>query len=407
MLLRLYKVSSWHMCLTYSSASILQIWRKITKSQFLHVESYSFSKSTSKSNLNQNINSIIAEARRDKGAYDHVENPKIPKILYGEDFNIYESNLHEKLSKSTDSLNRKVNKRTHIMLAGVASYPFQVENIKSQDEINKFEKWVKLTNKFLKNEFGGNLDFIVFHQDEKFPHLHFYASPIQGPDFNLNEIHPGKKSQSNLKFTKKNGRERKKLYNQGLKDFQDRYYSEVSLKCGHNRFYKKKGRLSRKEWLEEKTLRETYLKKTSEAQQQYNNNIIQLKQQHKSKINQLEQDHAKLNEELEQSYLNKAIKLEKSYTEQRNELEQSYENKLNSEINKVKTNYDQKVLTIKNSNDELISINIQLKHEIEIGANNFDKLKQDYEKIKKYTSQLKQSNDSLFERNNRGLKRSW
>lgn len=68
-----------------------------------------------------------------------------------------------------------------VLLAGVISYPERGED---------WQEFKETALEWLKGEYGDNLVSVVEHQDEKHPHLHFYAVPKPGQAFN--DLHQGR-----------------------------------------------------------------------------------------------------------------------------------------------------------------------------------------------------------------------
>jgi Plasmid recombination enzyme len=225
--------------------------------QFIHLESYSrVSKKPSGTSVgSKSIRSIIAEVDREEHACPHIKLPKKPIIVFGQSPSVVEKELMLNAEQAKDPLGRKIRRDTHILLAGVASYPTPISELENSLENEGFQSWLKLNIAFLKNEFGNNLKSIIVHQDETYPHIHFYSTPRRGEPFNLNDIHPGKKEQEKhliIRGDKNNRKERVSAYKNGLRQFQDRYHEHVGSHLGLTRIGPKRRRLSRAAWKAEK-----------------------------------------------------------------------------------------------------------------------------------------------------------
>ncbi len=180
--------------------------------QFIHIDTYAripnlkFSK--------QSIWGVVHEANRVPHACLHIENPKKPILLYGEQLNIMAQNLYDLADSSKDSLGRKIRKDGQLLLAGVASYPKKSQDTEYNDE--HFQSWLKLSIQFLKDEYGDCLRTIILHfDDEEHPHYHFYCHP--NPDENnkldIRDIHVGMKARDTVSDKGVgSGKKRRKLF---------------------------------------------------------------------------------------------------------------------------------------------------------------------------------------------------
>ena len=76
--------------------------------------------------------------------------------------------------------------------------------------------------KFIASEYGDQLHTAVLHLDESHPHVHFYVIPRE----------TGKKLEAK----------------KAMQSYQDDYFSQVSVQCGHTRLGPRRQRLTRAEW---------------------------------------------------------------------------------------------------------------------------------------------------------------
>lgn len=183
-----------------------------------------------------NLRQVIAEAMREVGSCPHIKFPKPPTKIFGLD--LYEVERLAILSKKdqVDAMGRNIRKDTPILLGGVASYPSH-EHKKSQD---KFNFWLNDNVEWLKKEFGDNLKNITLHHDEEHPHIHFFAvSPVG----RAKHLHAGYMAESEVDV--KDAKTRALAYKNGLRQFQDNYYNDVSAIHGMLRDGPKKQRKSR------------------------------------------------------------------------------------------------------------------------------------------------------------------
>lgn len=198
---------------------------------------------TKASSARTNVAGVIAEALRDDGQCLHVEHPKAPTFLLGTEAGLralpaeIELNIEAYQKKHGG---RKLRADAHVLLAGVVSFPKAL----SLTEPGTYEKWQTLTMAFLEKQYGNRLKAVLRHDDEKHPHLHFYALDAEHP--NAKELHAGYvAAASHPALSKQAG----VAFKQAMRDFQSDYYTEVSHAVGLLRDGPKRKRLPRPEYL--------------------------------------------------------------------------------------------------------------------------------------------------------------
>ena len=202
--------------------------------QFIRAEVYARRASTNpKSKSAFNIDDIIGEALRDEKHCGHVKNPEPPLFLIGSAAQTRAMlvRVRENAENYRDPLGRKMRDDAPVLLAGVASFPRDVE----QKDPALYSKWEMLTVQYLQNKYGANLRAVLQHNDEDYPHLHFYV--YSDTEVNAKMLHDGYKNAS-----KKGG------FKAGAQAFQNEYFEKVASKCGLARTGPKRRRLSRAEW---------------------------------------------------------------------------------------------------------------------------------------------------------------
>lgn len=220
--------------------------------QFLHINTYGREKSRKASKGKERkwtVRDIAGEVERDPENSPHVEEPKPPNLLHGMMPKAAVAEAETRAAESTDSMGRKIRKDGAILLAGVASHPFTVADLKDPEKRAEYEHWRGETLGFMKRKYGENLLSVVEHLDEEHPHLHFYAAPKAGVGFNAKSIHDGFKAADGAKDPK----EQKRLYCEGMRRLQDAFHQQVSVKTGQDRLGPKRQRLTRAEWVEKQT----------------------------------------------------------------------------------------------------------------------------------------------------------
>ncbi len=232
--------------------------------QFLHTECYSntASKSAAKTNKGSTtVRSVVAEATREPGFCDHVENPKDPIYLHGKSLNDLAESCENWAANTKDARGHKLRKDSLTLLAGVISAPAG------------FEKWQDFKAdcvEYLQQKYGENLYSVVEHTDEANPHLHFYVVPKIGEKFEVvcdartasaeagkswqKEYDEYKEKLESGEITAIKGREKGKkseqntAYKEAMISMQDDFFEKVSSKYGMLRVGPKRQRLTRSEY---------------------------------------------------------------------------------------------------------------------------------------------------------------
>lgn len=208
--------------------------------QFIHIELYGkrASKERQRQSGQRSLSAaeVVAEACREKGHCPHVESPRVPRLVWGE-------SPRQTLGRALASLDsepkrevrtkdgvklRGVREDTPILLAGVCSVP------EDFGEGQAFTDWLERSLAFLNREYGPSLRSVVLHEDEKHKHIHFFVSAARAVE--TKKLHAGAAAKTKTEACK------------GLRGFQDRYFSAVSLACGLTRIGPNRRRLSRAEW---------------------------------------------------------------------------------------------------------------------------------------------------------------
>lgn len=209
--------------------------------QFIHYEKYTLSE----------LQNIFAEAMRTDGYCPHVENPIEPTVLKG-DLNKLQVRLETEVPTFKRTLNTTVKGKkvtcqrglrsdANVLLAGVASFG-RAGAKRGDPDYDRFEK---LTMKRLEKEYGDQLQAVIAHFDEGYPHLHFYVVPR---DYDMTNACRFDRA------VKETGKKTDGI--RALKAFQDDYYNEVGMYCGMSRTGPRRRRLTRQQWVDEKSANE-------------------------------------------------------------------------------------------------------------------------------------------------------
>lgn len=217
--------------------------------QFMHVETYARQAST-KQKLStkggekakkpkQDVRGVIAEAIREPGDCPHVSDPQPPRFLVGDEdvMRGMQADIERNLSAHHARVGgRKVRSDAHVLLAGVASFPRNLQ----KSEPDTYEKWERLTVKWLQKKYGADLRAVLMHDDEDHPHIHFYVYSAER--VNAKELHDGYAAAAHLPAMSK---EAGIAHADAMRDMQSSFYSDVGHDCGLLRDGPKRKRLDR------------------------------------------------------------------------------------------------------------------------------------------------------------------
>jgi hypothetical protein len=186
-----------------------------------------------KSEKNFSAREIVNEALRIDEACPHVSNAKPPTVLFG----LTPEQMINRVSQleqwaSSIYVDFKGGKRKQridspILLAVVASFP---GNLSDNEE--EYQRWAKLTVSFLQDLYGDRLRMIVEHRDEEFRHLHAF---VDDDGRSVKPLHAGHAEV--LKISSSQITSKKSVaYKVGCARLQDRYFLEVGIRAGLERF---------------------------------------------------------------------------------------------------------------------------------------------------------------------------
>ena len=221
--------------------------------QFIHIETYARQASTkqkptkakagakaeAKVKIKQNVSGVIAEAIRAEGNCPHVADPKPPRYIVGDDSVMQgmQAEIEQNLEEHHKRIGgRKIRADAHVLLAGVASFPRDLQ--KSEPET--YAKWESKTVGWLQKKYGDNLKAVLMHDDEDHPHIHFYVYSAE--KVNAKELHDGYVAAAKFPpITKEAGI----AHANAMREMQSAYYAEVAHDCGLLRDGPKRKRMDR------------------------------------------------------------------------------------------------------------------------------------------------------------------
>ena len=228
------------------------------KSIFAHKQTYS-QKGNSKS---LSIKSIVEELERLEGAFPHVPDPKPPNILEGMRPRDITKLVEERVEEQNCVLRKERKERpdlksdlrsiridTHVLVAGVYSYPDAVEDM----DMAEYLAWRDDVIAFARRDAETNaleIMTIAEHLDEAHPHIHVLALPLvtqSNPRMNAKLCHEGHVAQDRHIKNGWSGSP-SRAYKQSMSAWQDRYHAEVGSRHGQARTGPKRRRLDRATW---------------------------------------------------------------------------------------------------------------------------------------------------------------
>ncbi len=224
--------------------------------QFLHIECYARAAGAGKAG-GRTLRDVIAEAEREPAACPHIDAPRPPVLLHGADPREAAAWAEQQAGEAKDAKGRKFRKDGLCMLAGVVSYPDGWDALGvGTDAHARWQAWEAATVAWLREEYGAALMTVLRHEDERHPHLHFYAVPTVTADGRLRiaDIHPGRRASEAAKDAGAAKGEQNAAYRAAMRDYQNRYWQSVGMGHGLTRLGPRKRRLTRAAWQAEQAV---------------------------------------------------------------------------------------------------------------------------------------------------------
>ena len=271
--------------------------------QFYHFDPYSRVESNSKMKSGKSIYSVANEAERVKGYCEHVENPKMPDLLFGVPFSDVVKMAERYAENTIDSCGRAVRKNGFCAIFGVISAPHDMNE-------KIWREYKKDCIQYLKDYWGSNLKSIIEHTDEYFEsdiekniksgilHRHIHFGVVNETGVNFSYIHPGIKAkraadkaygiskkpnemndEEFVIFKKKGRKAGDNAYRNAMKVVQDDFFTKVSDKFGLLRYGPKRLRLTRDEIKKrnhEKRLKQKEIVKLAEQEEKIKEQSIEI-----------------------------------------------------------------------------------------------------------------------------------
>jgi hypothetical protein len=203
---------------------------------------------------NPSLCDIRDEMVRAPHACSHVAEPREPRVLFGRSPIEAFALASARADQAVDQRGHKLRCDSPVVSVGVASWPDTVTEIENDPrKMAEYEHWRALTIAWLADKWGENLQCVVEHLDEPYPHVHWVVTPNLQEDglLQIQSVHPGYKATAASKAHGETKREQKQAYKTAMKALQDDYYGSVAAHCGLTRLGPRRQRLTREEWTEQ------------------------------------------------------------------------------------------------------------------------------------------------------------
>jgi len=211
--------------------------------QFGHIDTYARKpkagqRDSAKSAPARGVSEILGEAARMTENCPHVTNPLPPVHIAGMTPEELAERVDQLLAERAIEGKRKPRGDVHVLAAAVYSWP---EHVDYYDEARLNEWMADQITWHAENV--GQVDCVVLHLDESFPHIHVYTV-----DPDARRLVPGWQAKREALAAGAAGREANKAYRDAMVGWQDRLYEEVGCFHGLDRLGPKRQRLPRPEW---------------------------------------------------------------------------------------------------------------------------------------------------------------
>lgn len=219
--------------------------------QFLHIDTVSRETPKKAKAKRWPLRDIIAEASRAPQASTHIALTRTPTLLDGIALSDLEPLVNARAEDARDGVGRKLRKDAPILIAGVASYPVALDDMTENDH-QRYGRWEKDTVRWLKERHRHRLVSVVRHDDERFPHIHFFVLPDLGNDgrLDIRAVHPGIEARERCREGGGDRSAQSRAYCEAMREVQDDYQREVGFRHGLLRTGPKRRRLTRSAYQE-------------------------------------------------------------------------------------------------------------------------------------------------------------
>lgn len=221
--------------------------------QFLHIDVVARAVPKKATAKRWSLRDVLAEASRETAACPHIDAPRPPKRLFGLTLLEVERATQRQAEEARDAKGRKLRKDAPVMLAGVLSYPVAVADMDERARTD-YDAWEARSLRWLSGRYGDTLASVVRHEDETYPHLHFFIVPhlTAGKSIDFEAVHPGIAAREAGKRAGTSLKAANRAYCEAMRGFQDDFHAHVGVFHGHLREGPRRRRLSRGAYLAER-----------------------------------------------------------------------------------------------------------------------------------------------------------
>lgn len=183
---------------------------------------------------------IVAEATRQPGHCEHVDQPLPPAVIEGVDPMEIPAMISADVKAARKELRgsgTRIRGDTRSLVTYVGSFPLPTALLDA-DPANReaYETWKRDHIAFVKAEAaaaGAEVVSVVEHLDEGFPHIHAYALPRQVRGYRADAVHPGAAARTAAVAA---GADPFAAYREAMEAAQNRYSEAVGAPNGLTRF---------------------------------------------------------------------------------------------------------------------------------------------------------------------------
>ncbi|TQN56767.1 hypothetical protein FLX27_29525 [Agrobacterium tumefaciens] len=230
--------------------------------QFVHLEPYS----RRPDSKGRSTAFVFDEASRKPVASVHVRDPKPPTTIWGvgveEVRAMHDAAAEVAMTPGARGKLRKIAVSQKTLHTVVASHPYTVEEVRADKaKLAEVRQWERLTIDWLKRQYGPALKSVIRHTDEQQWHIHAYVLPSEDRELKAAVFHPGiVAKRAVMAEGRRPGEDGKALnkrsnaaYKGAMREWQDSYHEAVAAPCGLTRLGPARRRLTREEWMAERT----------------------------------------------------------------------------------------------------------------------------------------------------------
>ena len=182
------------------------------------------------------IAQLESEAFRDQRSCKHVSCPKPPTVLFGSKDRDTAKTIRLAIKDHVKNGGRKPDPDAQLLLCSIASFPINTKHLEDSPILYWiYCQWTKAVMTWCKSRYGNQLHKVIQHTDERYPHLHIWATAKTiGKRFELGPVNAGFYAQRGLA-----PQERMPAFKQAWRGVQNDFWWSVSRWFGFARLAEK------------------------------------------------------------------------------------------------------------------------------------------------------------------------